>query len=318
MTNSISLIVSLVISLDAIDKQLWIELRRNCRYSYRYLGDKIGISANAVKHRVEKLLETGFIRKWHLSLSLAMIDGGFAFIEVKTDGSKDEDELMKGLGDHPNIFVLLPLTTGDFALHAHYTDATSLLEIGSYIRSLDGITDVKVHPTRAYLGKKMNLNSLHLRILPWLLDDPRASVTEIAKKTGLTARRVGKLVDELVSSEALNFSYIWNPNAGDSIAFICRIRYNPKETESEVLDNLMRKTYKIQYFYSHVSVIEPVLFSVFLVDHLFNIQEITKQVRKMPGVKALNTVIYYSVTVLTPLTEKKLVELLDDFKTNSS
>ncbi len=300
--------------MDAIDKQLWIELGRSCRLSYRYLANKIGISANAVKHRVEKLLETGFIREWYLGFNLAMIDAGFAFIEVKTDGSQDEDHLMKSFKEHPNIFVLLPLTTGDFALHAHYTDANSLLDIGSYIRSLAGVTDAKVHPTKAAVGRKMELKPLHLRILPLLAEDPRASVSDIAQKSGLTARRVSRLVEELVSSGAFDFSFVWNPNAGESVAFICKVRYDPRNTEPEKIDTLMRDSYPIAYFYSHISVIEPVMFSVFLVDHLFDIQKISKQVRKLQGVTAINTMIYYNATVLEPITRTKMMELLEDVR----
>ena len=90
-------------SLDAIDKQLWVELGANCRLSYRYLADKLDISANAVKHRVEKLLETGFIQQWYLTFNRAMIDAEFAFIEVKTDGTQDEEQLSMDLGNHPRI-----------------------------------------------------------------------------------------------------------------------------------------------------------------------------------------------------------------------
>ncbi len=297
--------------LDAIDKQLWMELAQNCRYSYQYLADKIGISANAVKQRVSKLLESGFIESWYLSFRPAMINARFAFVEVKTDGSQSEEEMIHTFENHPLIYVVLPLTTGDFILHAEYTDSNSMLEMSSYIRSVEGVTNVMVHPTIAGVGKKMELGSLHLRVLRWLAEDPRASITDLARNTKLTARRVKRLVDELVESDAFDFSFVWNPNAGDSIAFISKLRYDSKETQPDDINRIIQEKYPLEYFYSHVSAIEPIVFSVFLVDHLFDIQKISRQLRKLHGIKSLSTMIYYSAIVVDSPSRVRMMEFLN-------
>ena len=300
--------------MDAIDKQLWVELSKNCRISYRYLSDKIGISANAIKNRIDNLLETGFINDWYVGFQPAMIDAQFAFIELRMDGSQDEEFMIKFLTDNPMIYVVLPLTTGDFALHAHYTDAASLLELSSFLRSIEGVTDVKIHPTISDSGKKMNLKNLHLRVLRWLVEDPRASVSNLARQTGLTARRVRRIINELEESGAFDFSFIWNPNAGDSLAFISKLRYDSKVTQSTIIDNTMKEKYPLEYFYSHISAVEPVMFSVFMVDHLFDIQMISRYIRKLTGVKALSTMIYYSATVVDSLTRIRFLELLEEIQ----
>jgi DNA-binding Lrp family transcriptional regulator len=261
---------------------------------------------------VTKLLETGFIRDWYVGFNPVMIDAQFAFIEVTTDGSHDEKWLIETLGSHPMIFVLLPLTTGDFILHAYFIGTTALLELGSFIRSVKGVTNVKIHPTTAGRGRKMELKPLHLRVLQQLDEDPRASISELARDTGLTARRVRRIVNELVESDAFDFSFIWNPNAGDSLAFISKIRYDSKEILPEEIDKRTREEYPLEYFYSHVSAIEPVIFSVFMVDHLFDIQKISNHLRKLHGVQALNTMIYYSATVLEPLTHRRMMELISE------
>ncbi|MFQ5833467.1 MAG: winged helix-turn-helix domain-containing protein [Candidatus Thorarchaeota archaeon] len=152
-----------------------------------------------------------------------MIDAQFAFIEVKTDGRQDHRQLVKILGGNPMIYVLLPLTTGDYVLHAHFIGASRLLELGSFIRKVEGVIDVKIHPTMADLGSKMELSSLQLRVMPWLLRDPRMSVNDIARNSGLTTRRVRRIINDLLESESINFSFYWNPNAEDSMAFIAKI-----------------------------------------------------------------------------------------------
>ncbi len=297
-------------NLDEIDKKLWQELGSNCRYSFKYLGDKMGISANAAKKRVEKLVDSGFIQGWYLGMRPAMIDAQFAFIEVKTDGSQDDEKLTKALGSNEMIYVILPLTTGDYVLHAEFVGPQGLLELTSFIRKVSGVRDVKVHPTTASLGKKMELSALHLRVLSWLVKDPRMSISDISRNSGLTARRVRRIVDELVESDAFDFSFFWNPNAGDSMAFIARIEYDSRETRSDDMDLQIRQEYSLEYFYSHVSAIEPVMFSVFMVDHLFDIEKISRAIKALPGVVRASTMIYYSATILFPPTRRRLEEML--------
>jgi len=298
--------------LDEIDKKLWQELGSNCRYSFQYLGDRLGISANAAKKRVEKLVDTGFIKGWYLGMRPAMIDAQFAFIEVTTDGSQDDEDLIEALGSSDMIYVVLPLTTGDYVLHAEFIGAPGLLELTSFIRQVNGVRGVKVHPTTASPGKKMELNSLHLRVLSSLVKDPRMSVSNISRNSGLTARRVRRLVDELVESDAFDFSFFWNPNAGDSMAFIAKIEYDSREAKSDDVDQIIREEYPLEYFYSHVSAIEPVMFSVFMVDHLFDIEKISRAIKKLPGVTTVSTMIYYSATILFPPTRSRLEEMLSD------
>jgi DNA-binding Lrp family transcriptional regulator len=156
----------------------------------------------------------------------------------------------------------------------------------------------------------MELNSLHLRVLSWLVKDPRMSVSNISRNSGLTARRVRRIVDELIDSEAFDFSYFWNPNAGDSMAFIAKIEYDSREAKSEDIEQSIRQRYSLEYFYSHVSAIEPVMFSVFMVDHLFDIEKIARTIKNFPGVAALSTMIYYSATILFPPTRLRLEEML--------
>ncbi|MFX0108989.1 MAG: Lrp/AsnC family transcriptional regulator, partial [Candidatus Hodarchaeota archaeon] len=77
--------------MDELDKKLWRLLGDNCRYSYKFLGDKLGISANAARKRVDRLVEAGIIQKWFIDIKPAMIDAQFAFIEVTTTKNQNDD-----------------------------------------------------------------------------------------------------------------------------------------------------------------------------------------------------------------------------------
>ncbi|TFG96389.1 winged helix-turn-helix transcriptional regulator [Candidatus Thorarchaeota archaeon] len=298
--------------MDEIDKALWQELYSNCRLSYQYLADKLDLTANAVRKRIDRLIERGVIVEWSISLSPAMIDSQYAFIEILTDETLNHDELFKQFYDRPEIYVILPLTTGDFVLHAFYKGSEGLLELGSFLRQLKGVIEARIHPTTTFNGIKTEINSLQIRVLQSLVKDPRMSISQIALETGLTARRVRKIVDHLIESKSFIFDFTWNPNAGESMAFIAKIGYDPRHGTSEEIEKRIRENYNLEYFYSHISAIEPVMFSVFMIHHIFDMEKIVNQVRKYPGVKILKPLIYYSATVIEPPTITHLEELLSE------
>lgn len=301
-----------LVELDEIDKTLWQELYGNCRASYQYLANKLGLTANGVRKRVERLIESGVIIEWSISLQPAMIDSQYAFIEVMTDGTHDSDELFKQFYDKPEIYVILPLTSGDYVLHAFYNGSEGLLNLSSFLRQLNGVKETQIHPTITSIGNKIELSNLQRRVLKFLVKDPRMSISQIAQESGLTSRRVRKIVDQLQESNAFIFDFTWNPNAGDSMAFLARIEYDPKKGTSDDIENRIRADYNLEYFYSHVSAIDTVMFSVFMIQHLFDMEQIANSLKKYPGVKTVKPLIYYSATVATPLTVSHLEELLSE------
>lgn len=116
----------------------------------------------------------------------------------------------------------------------------------------------------------------------------------------------------LIESKSFIFDFTWNPNAGESMAFIAKIGYDPRHGTSEEIEKRIRENYNLEYFYSHISAIEPVMFSVFMIHHIFDMEKIVNQVRKYPGVKILKPLIYYSATVIEPPTITHLEELLSE------
>ena len=162
--------------VDEIDKALWQHLFGNCRLSYQYLANALGITANGVRKRIERLIDTGVIVEWSISMTPAMIDAQYAFIEVFSEENHNPDDLYKHFYDRPEIYVILPLTTGDYVLHAFYKGTDGLHELSSFLRRLDGVRDAVVHPTTTFNGNKIELDILQKRVLRSLVKEPRMSI----------------------------------------------------------------------------------------------------------------------------------------------
>ena len=59
--------------MDGFDQKILMELQQNARISYTELGKQIGLSGQAVKERVLKLEENGFIEGYRAKLNLSKL-----------------------------------------------------------------------------------------------------------------------------------------------------------------------------------------------------------------------------------------------------
>ena len=74
--------------MDRIDHAIVRELTQNARVSFRDLGERVNLSANAVAERVRRLVASGVIRGFHAHVSPEAL--GFrmsAYVDVKTGSS---------------------------------------------------------------------------------------------------------------------------------------------------------------------------------------------------------------------------------------
>ncbi len=170
--------------MDEIDKGILAQLNRNCRITYEELSRKFGITANAIKRRVQKLEETKVIAGYTVSLRTAMIGANLVFGLVNTDGTPDEHEWVHKIGGHPSVVAAAAYTDGHYAFVAEYLSPSDLAELSSYLRGLKGTNSLEIHSFVTRHGKKMKLNKLHLRVIGSLIKDARMSIVEIVKETG--------------------------------------------------------------------------------------------------------------------------------------
>ncbi len=298
--------------MDSLDRGIFHALEDNCRTSYEELARMHNITPNAVRKRVLKLIDIGIIQEFLIHLSLAQIDANYLLAILKTDGTQDDELLTMQLKENRMVFVVLPLSNGDYIIHAMYIGAKGLSDLGQFLRSLEGIESVEMHTTVTNRGNMINFTNTQLKVLNSLYDDPRMSVSDIAKQTSMSARRVRRTIDELEESGSVHFSFLWNPNAGGNITFLARSHYDEREVTFEKIDAWCRETFPEEYFYSHRFATEPSAISVFQVEQITELEHIYRSIKKMDGIEKVTTYIYFTATVSTPLSNILLYELLID------
>lgn len=122
--------------MDNLDYRIIDLLRQNSRAAYGEIGDKIGLSASAVKRRVDRLLAQGVIRAFTIQVDPA-VDGMAteAYVELFCRGTVAPDELKRILSAVPEVTDAATVTgSADAIVHVRSRDIPSLEDALERIR----------------------------------------------------------------------------------------------------------------------------------------------------------------------------------------
>ncbi len=89
--------------LDSTDLAIIELLKKNARYPYKKIAEKLGLSESAVRKRVKKLVEKGVIKKFTIEVDTEKMGKSItAFIKVNHAGFK-ADKVIKSLVKIPEV-----------------------------------------------------------------------------------------------------------------------------------------------------------------------------------------------------------------------
>lgn len=301
--------------LDPTDKTILLALDENCRLSYQSLADMLGVTANAVKKRMDRLIETGVIEEYSIVLRPAMMGSDYLIALVSTDGSENEEKFMEHLGSHLMIIQVGQIVTGTgrlYFLHCEYIGAEGLQNVGSFLRTLESVTNIELHTILTKPGEMFEIKNLHLRVLKYLLDDARMQVSEISEQSGLTSRRVSRAIQEMQSSNAFWFAVRWNLSLGQNTEFYLKIEYDEQVSRMDAIDEWLRERFPDDYWFSFYSAMEPILFAKFVTNHFRDAEEISRSTKNTPFSKSVDVLLSYPVRKFTRLGKIKIEEMIRD------
>ncbi len=298
--------------MDLIDKGILSDLTRNCRVTYQEMAGKYGVSANAIRKRILKLEGSGVIDQYGIALSPAMTDADYAFGVLQTDGSHDEQEFVEMIGQNQYVSAASSYTGGIYLLIAEFTSMDELHQISSFLRSLEGVDEVEIHTLVIDRGSKVQLGQLALRILAQLNVDPRMPIVEVAEKTGMTARRVRRVIKELTSGQGVRFRALLELGAADSIPFIARIHWDDSKTTHDKFSSWLNRSFQMPLWEVFISASEPTFFCLFTAGNLTETEAITREIRRNEHVKSIRVFVSIYHKYFPALGQFKLLELIGE------
>src|ERR1700754_4967436 len=123
--------------LDDTDERILAELAEHARATYAEIGERVNLSAPAVKRRVDRLLDSGGIRGFTTVVDRSALGWTTeAYVQVFRHGTIAPDELRKAWIDIPEVVSAATVTgTADAMLHVLARDMRHLEEALERIRS---------------------------------------------------------------------------------------------------------------------------------------------------------------------------------------
>lgn|SRR5487761_225822 len=129
--------------IDKIDSTILREMQLDGRLSFRDLGERVGLSANAAAERVRRLISAGVIQGVYAKVNPAALGTNlFAYVDIKTGANTGPDQLGKLLAEIPEVRRAV-WTTGnfDFTLEVACKDQDGLVHLIEELRKRAGIQE---------------------------------------------------------------------------------------------------------------------------------------------------------------------------------
>src|SRR5690606_29447234 len=123
--------------MDSLDLNIIDQLRKNARAGYGDIGAVVGLSASAVKRRVDKLLADKVIRGFTVQVDPSVDGRGTeAYVELFCRGTVAPDELRRILHGVPEVVYAGTVTgSADAIVHMRARDIASLEDALERVRA---------------------------------------------------------------------------------------------------------------------------------------------------------------------------------------
>ena len=131
--------------MDEIDRRIVALLLDDGRASFRELGDQVGLSAPAVKRRVDRLLDDGVIDRISAVVSADAVGRSTgAFVELFCDGSVAPAAIRDAMGVLPEVVAAYTVTgEADALLHLAVRDTAHLEQVLERIRAQEFVAKTR-------------------------------------------------------------------------------------------------------------------------------------------------------------------------------
>lgn len=199
--------------MDNINLQILRLLARDSRTLYKNIASAVGITPNAAKKRINKLISNGVIRSFSIVINPVIF--GYekeCILIIKNIGkSINEQDVFKKVSLLGDVFL-------DFK-QLEQAATLFVLFVRKGAEDKIGILTDLLRPAEvesmfgSFRPVNVSIHSSNLEIMKCLLSDPQMPVEDIAKETSLSRKTVARRLDMMRENHVLQFSTSTNPSS---------------------------------------------------------------------------------------------------------
>jgi DNA-binding Lrp family transcriptional regulator len=252
--------------MDDTDRELVLLMNANPRIHIREIASKLGISKQAVHHRMQVLIEKGVIRGMTAGISVSYLDavpvgisGHSKTVSMeKTLDRLGDSELTRRVvvaGGNYLYVVGFLRNVSDLDSYVDFVKREGEIEepiVGIYCLDDGLMPGYSVDGGGRQKKAHKELSALDLKIIASLKYSARRPVGEIAAMVGASAKTVRRHLSSMMADGSLDMSLPYDGLSGGDMFLLMHVNLKNGADKKEVAKRLMSKRYfRDQYFRSH-------------------------------------------------------------------
>lgn len=260
------------------------------------------------------MVSAGVIEKFIVILSPQMSNEDTVIAILNFINEPNEKRLLRFLGENPSVYRTSRLLDGRYIVYGIYFEQEELSALTEHLRLLPDIRNVELNfRFLHYWGGKIDLTSSHREILRCLLDDPRMSVSKIARETGLESDSVKRIIEQMKDSEAVQFTINTSDDLNEkSIEVLAKVQWNVGKTSKEEVLSWLQSEFSSLRLGECVSATEPTLFFHFSVNHVHEVELVAKKTKEFGLVTKIEPMILFPATYFQDPRQRRATALLQE------
>jgi len=275
--------------LDELDIQILSMLLDNCRESDRQIGKKIGISGNAVKSRIQKMIQNNVIEKFTLKIEPPVLGYNVVYIVIS---GQDLNQILKQVKLIGEPFFVVPCV-GDITVCSIVIKENVKAKIELAKKIMKDVRVLSIFEAQNP-GIRSDLTKTDLEIINVLLENPRARLDEIAKATSLSTKTITRSLDKLQNDEAILFTLIYDPIKLEQFVPYAILTWINKDLDKTL--KLLKEEFS-QSFLQKPFIAKNQIVLFLYSDNIFKIDAVIQKVRKISGIALADLFIPKKITL---------------------
>jgi DNA-binding Lrp family transcriptional regulator len=299
--------------MDDIDLKIIQLLSLDARISYRSLGRSVGLSTNATKTRLNRLIHDGMIQQFVAFLDLAIL--GYPriyYLLVRNSDSVEETRSrIKLVGEI--IFEIEGI--GSIAIYGiAIKEHTKDEKIQLLSDALKPAIVLSINIGRSEISEK--LRETDLKILRCVIENPRMEITKIADKVSVSSKTVGARLERMKETHIVEFIAITDPTKmGTYINFAILLRSASKiDIKQTIFKDVQRELEKHFLMMRLVMQQDNMVTFALVAKSIFDIDPVIKKIKSMRGLEGIEVIIPSKITIYQDWTIKEIDRLINSYE----
>jgi DNA-binding Lrp family transcriptional regulator len=299
--------------MDDTDRKLVLLLYEDPRTPLRELAKGLGISRQAVSHRMQNLTKAGLFKSLRAEISMFYIDGVLVWIWGRSKAAS-LDKVLDDLGASEFTARVTVAGGNDLFIWGYLRKISELSGYVEFVKHAaempeptvglpcfcDGINPISLDGGQPPQESYRKLSPLDLKIIAALQDNARKPIAEIAGSIGASAKTVRRHIEVMRREGSLDYAAPWDiPPGKDMITMIFVTLRRSSDTVKSARRLLRIDPIHFMYL-RQFSNLPSFLVGLISSDRMTEIREIIGEIREDEDVLSVVPNLIYSEREYTP------------------